>query len=52
MYHELCVVFHTRQAAQVTLGWRAFVDTELEGGKRLLAIWDGLRDKLIGMPIE
>ncbi|WVW79221.1 hypothetical protein I302_101187 [Kwoniella bestiolae CBS 10118] len=52
MWHELSVVHHSRQAAQTTLGWREFTNDQIEGTKRLEGVWQGLKDKLEGMPVE
>jgi sorting nexin-8 len=52
MWHELNVVLHTRQAAQATLGWRAWAKDEAEGTKALNEIWDGVAERLKRMPIE
>lgn len=52
MYHELTVVFHTRQAAQVTLGWKRYVDDQIKSGKEGLGIWEGLKERLGVMPVE
>jgi sorting nexin-8 len=52
MWHELSVVFHSRQAAQATLGWRAFAKLESEAGGVVTGIWEGLRERLERMPVE
>ncbi|WWC64149.1 uncharacterized protein I303_106757 [Kwoniella dejecticola CBS 10117] len=52
MWHELSVVFHSRQAAQTTLGWREFTNYQIEGVQRLQSVWEGLKERLEGMPIE
>ncbi|KAK6904423.1 hypothetical protein I203_105236 [Kwoniella mangroviensis CBS 8507] len=52
MWHELSVVHHSRQAAQTTLGWKDFTNDQIEGIKRLEGVWEGLKDRLEGMPVE
>jgi sorting nexin-8 len=52
MWHELAVVFHSRQAAQVTLGWRSWTKDQEEAQKMTSAIWEELGERLKSMPIE
>jgi len=52
MWHELAVVFHSRQAAQTTLGWRAWAAEEVESSRAFIQIWEGLGERLNGMPVE
>lgn len=52
MWHELSLVFHSRQAAQATLGWRAFAREETEASKGLTGIWIDLGERLQSMPVE
>ncbi|GMK56225.1 hypothetical protein CspeluHIS016_0300650 [Cutaneotrichosporon spelunceum] len=52
MWHELVVVFHTRQAAQATLGWRAWVQAESGAVRAEGGVWDRLVDDLEDMPLE
>jgi sorting nexin-8 len=52
MWHELGVVFHSRQAAQTTLGWRGWVKDNEEGQKVVSAVWEELGERLKSMPIE
>jgi sorting nexin-8 len=52
MWHELAVVLHSRQAAQVTLGWREFVQGEVRFGDRVKGVWEGLAGRLEEMPLE
>ena len=52
MWHELALVFHSRQAAQATLDWREFAKDEAEAGRGVSTIWEGLKEQLESMPIE
>ncbi|WVQ81437.1 hypothetical protein IAT38_003561 [Cryptococcus sp. DSM 104549] len=52
MWHELAVVHHSRQAAQATLGWRAWARDQREAMGKLEAVWEGLEERLDGMPLE
>ena len=52
MWHELAVVFHSRQAAQATLGWREFAREQGEAIGAVGAIWEGLTERLRSMPVE
>ena len=52
MWHELAVVLHSRQAAQVTMGWREFVRGETEGAGRVKGVWEALGGRLEDMPLE
>jgi sorting nexin-8 len=52
MWHELAVVLHSRQAAQITLGWREFVSAEVTAGGRVKGVWEGLGARLEEMPLE
>ncbi|EIW66873.1 hypothetical protein TREMEDRAFT_34173 [Tremella mesenterica DSM 1558] len=52
MWHELQVVFHTRQAAQATLGWRDFVRDAEGAAKADAALWGELSERLEGVPVE
>jgi sorting nexin-8 len=52
MWHELAVVFHSRQAAQTTLGWRAWTKSQEEAHKALGSVWEDLGEQLKTMPIE
>jgi len=52
MWHELSVVFHSRQAAQATLGWRDFAREQREAGRAVAGIWEGLAERLKSMPVE
>lgn len=52
MWHELGVVFHSRQAAQITLGWRGWVKDVEEGQKVVGAVWEELGERLKSMPVE
>ena len=52
MWHELAVVFHSRQAAQATLGWREFAREQGEAGEAVDGIWEGLAERLQTMPVE
>jgi sorting nexin-8 len=52
MWHELAVVFHSRQAAQTTLGWRGWVKDQEEAQKVLGGVWEQLGEGLKAMPIE
>ncbi|ORY26233.1 hypothetical protein BCR39DRAFT_470616 [Naematelia encephala] len=52
MWHELAVVFHSRQAAQATLGWREFAAQQEAGDRALVGIWQALKDRLESMPVE
>ncbi|OCF31380.1 sorting nexin MVP1 [Kwoniella heveanensis BCC8398] len=52
MWHELSVVHHSRQAAQVTLGWREFTRDQVDAMGRLRDVWDHLGERLQGMPVE
>ncbi|WRT68941.1 uncharacterized protein IL334_005923 [Kwoniella shivajii] len=52
MWHELSVVHHSRQAAQTTLGWREFTQDQIHGIKQLESVWEGLKERLEGMPID
>jgi sorting nexin-8 len=52
MWHELAVVFHSRQAVQATLGWRAWAAEELESSRGVAQIWEGLAERLERMPVE
>lgn len=52
MWHELAVVFHSRQAAQATLGWRSFAQDQVDGAKAIADIWAGLTERLGSMPLD
>lgn len=52
MWHELVVVFHSRQAAQATLGWREFAAADAKAGTGLVSVWEGLSERLQSMPVE
>jgi len=52
MWHELAVVFHSRQAAQATLGWREFAREQGDAGKAVVGVWEGLAERLKSMPVE
>jgi sorting nexin-8 len=52
MWHELSVVFHSRQSAQATLGWREFAGHEAEASKTVGAVWESLSERLEAMPVE
>lgn len=52
MWHELAVVLHSRQAAQTTLGWRAWTKDQEEAHKAVGAVWEDLGEQLKSMPIE
>ncbi|KAK4684468.1 sorting nexin-8, partial [Tremellales sp. Uapishka_1] len=52
MWHELTVVYHSRQAAQATLGWREFGKEELESIEAVEGVWEGLNERLKSMPVE
>lgn len=52
MWHELAVVFHSRQAAQATLGWREFAAAEAKAGASTTSVWEGLSERLQSMPGE
>lgn len=52
MWHELSVVMHSRQAAQATLGWRAYAAERSGQEKRLEGLWKGLEARLSDMPVE
>jgi sorting nexin-8 len=52
MWHELGVVFHSRQAAQATLGWRAWVGGESGAVRAEGRVWDRLGEDLENMPLE
>ncbi|WVQ93322.1 hypothetical protein IAU59_000390 [Kwoniella sp. CBS 9459] len=52
MWHELSVVHHSRQAAQVTLGWREFSRDQADAMGRLKDVWDNLGERLQTMPVE
>lgn len=52
MWHELAVVFHSRQAAQSTLGWRAWTKSQEEAHRALGVVWEELGEGLKAMPIE
>ncbi|BEI80965.1 hypothetical protein CcaverHIS002_0201250 [Cutaneotrichosporon cavernicola] len=52
MWHELGVVFHSRQAAQATLGWRAWVGAESNAVRSEGRVWDRLGEDLEDMPLE
>jgi sorting nexin-8 len=52
MWHELSVVYHSRQAAQVTMGWREFAREQLGAEQELGRVWEALGERLAGMPME
>ncbi len=52
MWHELAIVFHSRQAAQATIGWRRFAKEETEASKGVERIWAELGERLESMPVE
>ena len=52
MWYELAVVFHSRQAAQTTLGWREFARGQAEADRVVVGIWEGLEERLRSMPVE
>lgn len=52
MWHELGVVFHSRQAAQATLGWRAWVGGESRAVGAEGRVWERLGEDLESMPLE
>ncbi|KAK1922470.1 hypothetical protein DB88DRAFT_495217 [Papiliotrema laurentii] len=52
MWHELALVFHSRQAAQATIAWRQFAREELEASRGVSKVWEELGERLQSMPIE
>jgi sorting nexin-8 len=52
MWHELAVVFHSRQAAQTTIGWRGWTKDMEESQKVVCAVWEELGERLKSMPVE
>ena len=52
MWHELAVVFHSKQAAQTTLGWQGWAKSQEEAHKALGNVWEELGESLKTMPIE
>jgi hypothetical protein len=52
MWHELAVVFHSRQSVQATLGWRDFAKNEAEAAKAVTEVWDALSERLQSMPVD
>jgi sorting nexin-8 len=52
MWHELAIVFHSRQAAQATLGWRDFAREEAESSAGITKVWEELGERLGAMPVE
>lgn len=52
MWHELAVVLHSRQAAQATLGWRAWVAGEAAAASAEATAWERLGQELESMPLE
>lgn len=52
MWHELSVVFHSRQNAQVTLGWREFVKDQSEANKAMGRVWEDLTERMTRMPLD
>ncbi|WWC91329.1 uncharacterized protein L201_006272 [Kwoniella dendrophila CBS 6074] len=52
MWHELSVVFHSRQSAQITLTWKSFTNDEIESNEKIENIWKDLKSNLENMPIE
>ncbi|WOO83512.1 Sorting nexin MVP1 [Vanrija pseudolonga] len=52
MWHELSVVFHTRQAAAATLGWRAWANGEHEAAGAETRVWERLIEDLERMPTD
>lgn len=52
MWHELSVVFHTRQAAAATLGWRAWANGEHEAAAAETRVWERLIEDLERMPTD
>ncbi|ORX39040.1 hypothetical protein BD324DRAFT_576638 [Kockovaella imperatae] len=52
MWHEMSLVFHSRQAAQTTLGWRLFAQEESTASHVIAEVWDEMAERLKSMPIE
>lgn len=52
MWHELGVVFHSRQSAQATLAWQAWVAGEGAAASAEANVWQRLNDDLENMPLE
>ncbi|KAL1406013.1 Sorting nexin mvp1 [Vanrija albida] len=52
MWHELSVVFHSRQAAAATLGWRAWAGGEHEAAAAETRVWERLIEDLEWMPTD
>nr|ODN88644.1 sorting nexin MVP1 [Cryptococcus depauperatus CBS 7841] len=52
MWHELSVVFHSREAAQATFGWREFVKDQTVEVKIVADVWGELKKRLEKMPVD
>lgn len=52
MWHELAVVFHSRQAAQATLSWRHFAGDQQVAVEAVRKVWKELDGRLESMPVE
>jgi len=52
MWHELSVVFHSRQAAQATLGWKDYAREEAESAAGMAKVWEELGERLRAMPVD
>jgi sorting nexin-8 len=52
MWHELAVVFHSRQAAQATLGWQAWIQGTVSSLNSAARVWDRMNEDVENMPLE
>jgi sorting nexin-8 len=52
MWHELAVVFHSRQAGQAALGWRAWVQGTLGALDAENRVWERMNDDVGNMPLD
>ncbi len=52
IWHELSIVLHSRQAAQLTLGWRQYSAERAQAAVGTSEIWKGLAERLQDMPVD
>ncbi|WWC73211.1 uncharacterized protein I206_107177 [Kwoniella pini CBS 10737] len=52
MWHELSIVFHSKQAFQTILNWKNLTNDKIENLKKIENIWKNLKINLENMSIE
>jgi len=52
LWHELAVVFHSRQAAHAALGWKAWVQGNISAVSAEARVWDRMNEDVENMPLD